>query len=162
MECPVPDAGDAVRDRDAGQLGTTVERRVSDSGDTVRNCIVVHVQSTWVLNKRGLILIKHNTTHAAVTRIAGIHRNHGQVGTRRKRTRTDTGDATANEDIGQTGAAHESRYANAGDAIGYNDASQIGARIECIGFDAGDAIGNGEITIDAPWILDQRGLVLII
>ena len=31
----VPDAGDAVGDRDAGQAGAVIERMVSDAGDAV-------------------------------------------------------------------------------------------------------------------------------
>ena len=35
IERPVPDAGDAVGDRDAGQAGADIERIVSDAGDAV-------------------------------------------------------------------------------------------------------------------------------
>ena len=37
MEGRVPDAGDAVRDRDAGQAAAVIEGRVPDAGDTGRD-----------------------------------------------------------------------------------------------------------------------------
>ena len=37
MEGPLPDAGDAIRNRDAREAGAVIEGKVTDTGDTIRN-----------------------------------------------------------------------------------------------------------------------------
>ena len=140
-ERPLPDAGDAVGDRDAGQAGAELERIVPDAGDTVGD------------------------------------RDAGQVGAVRKRRVPNAGDAVGDRvgsdyaprvlnerglalveqdpihtaieaiegihrDCGQAGAARECSNPDGSDVVTYREVGQAGAPAERIVPDAGDAVGN--------------------
>ena len=51
-ERPLPDAGDAVGDRDAGQAGAGIERIVPDAGDAIGNDVVSGF-ARRILDERG-------------------------------------------------------------------------------------------------------------
>ena len=75
----VPDAGDAVGDRDAGQAGAAVERPVPDAGDAVGDR-VASGYAPRVLDERGLALVEQDSIHIAIDGIARIHRDCRQAG----------------------------------------------------------------------------------
>src|SRR2546425_347375 len=64
----VPDTGDAVGDRDAGQAGATTERIVPDAGDGVWDRVASGFASR-TLDKRDLALVEQHPLQAAVGRV---------------------------------------------------------------------------------------------
>ena len=55
----VPDAGDAVGDRDAGQAGAVIERIVPDAGDAVGDRVASGF-APRTLDERGLALVEQD------------------------------------------------------------------------------------------------------
>ena len=184
LERIVSDAGDAVRDRDAGQAGEALERIVSDAGDAVGNRVAFGCIANRVLDERGLALVEQDPNHTAICGINCIHCYRGQAGAVSERTVSDGGDAVADRDVGQVGAVIERRVSDAGDtvwdcdtdktalrerkhpdagnAVGNRNTGQAGAASERNGSDSGDAagyrIGGSAIALR---VFDERGLALV-
>ena len=91
----VPDAGNAVGDRDASQVVTGIERFVPDAGDAIRDYDTGQAAAYFkrsvtnvgnavgdrdaskltarILDKRGLIFVEQDSIPTAVDRIKRIH-----------------------------------------------------------------------------------------
>ena len=79
MKCRGSDAGDAVGNRDAGQIGAGLERRVADVRDAGGNCVVPSLAAR-TLNEQCLAFVEQNSIRTAKERIQRIHRDDGQAG----------------------------------------------------------------------------------
>jgi len=102
-----PDAGDAVGNRDARQVGAAFKRPNPDAGDAVRNRDVGQAGA----------LIKRQRPDASN---AVGNRDVCQAGAVIERRRPDAGDAIGNRDAGQAGATGERRRPYAGNRITIN------------------------------------------
>ena len=67
----VPDAGDAVGNRNAGQAGATTERPAPDVGDVVGNCVTSRF-SPRIFNKHGLAFVEQDPIQTAIDGIICI------------------------------------------------------------------------------------------
>ena len=106
LEGPIPDAGNAIRNRDARQAGAVFESPLPDAGDAVRN---------------------RDARQASAATEGGI---------------LDAGNAIRNRDARQAGAANEGSSPDAGYTIRDCDARQVSAVVEGQNPDAGDAVRN--------------------
>ena len=69
----VPDGGDAIGNRDAGQFGAGFERIVPDGGDAVWNRVASGCAGRKC-DERSLVLVEQDPIQAAIGRIVCIHR----------------------------------------------------------------------------------------
>src|SRR5208282_3721953 len=87
-ECIVPDAGDAVGDRDIGQAATGIERILADVDDAIGNR-VASAFAPRALDERGLALVEQDPSHTTIVCIVCSYRYCRQAGAGNKRQATD-------------------------------------------------------------------------
>src|SRR5262249_52559369 len=98
----LPDAGDAVGDRDAGQAGAARERIALDAGDAVGDCVASGF-APRILDERGLALVEQDPINTAIDGVDRLHRYRAQAGAAKERIVPDAGDAVGYRDAGQAG-----------------------------------------------------------
>lgn len=172
MKRPIPDASDAIADRDIGQTGAIIERHAPDPDDAVRDRDAGQTETfiKQVVFNCGNAFTDHDAGQVG----AGVKciitnagdaiwdRDAGQTNAGIKRTAPNTRNAIADRDAGQVGAGAKCRIPDIGDAVRDRDAGQVGAIIECIIPDANDSVGYRIVASNfARQILDERGLVFI-
>jgi hypothetical protein len=124
-----PNAGDAVADRNGGQAAAVLERLLPNAGDAVGDRVSSNL-SRWALDERRLALIEQDPIHTAIGEIERIHSNCGQAAAVSERPFPNAGDAVGDRHAGQTAAVIERPTPNTGDAVGDRHGGQAGAASE--------------------------------
>ena len=92
----MPDAGDALRDRNARQAGAAIKGGFFDVGNPFRNVVFVSCLACRISMQHGLLFIEQNPIHNCVIRVPCANLNRSQAGAANEGTSPDASNAVRN------------------------------------------------------------------
>ena len=98
----IPDAGNTIRNRDARQAAAPTEGIIPDAGDTVREPVIVTCLASRISMQHRLFFIEQNSIDTRIIQVPRANLNHRQAGAAIEGGIPDAGDTIRNRDARQS------------------------------------------------------------
>ena len=137
-----PDAGNAIRDRNARKTFAGIEGRLPDTGDGIRDVVVAPYLACRISMQHRLLCIEQNPIDNRVIHVPHTNLNCRQAGAPREGSIPDAGDTIRNIDARQAAATLEGIILDAGNTVRDRDSCKALATMKGLIPDASDAVGD--------------------